>query len=396
MADRKSSWATQVTHSAPHDSEYGAFAVPIYHTSTYEFANCEIAADRFGGRDPGYFYSRMGNPTVCSLEEKVASLEGSEDGVATSSGIAAVSCLAFTFLNDGQHILVDSRVNYAIIDFFLSLSKFGITTTVEYFTNIDAFRAALRSNTRLVFFATPAPPTMTVLDIRKISEEAHTQDGVLVAVENSFGTPLVTRPLELGADLVYTDLNGVLTGHGDIQGGVVAGSKALIRALKDTGVKEMIGCVMSPHDAYLAIRGLLTLETRLRTATENAGQIAAWLESNPGVSMVFYPGLESNPGSLLAQTQMGGFGNMVGFLLKGSLEQVKVFLSALELIQYSDQVGTVQTMILQPGSLVDLPRFVNGHDASLGKGLLVLSVGLEAPGDIIADLEKGINSLLAQ
>jgi methionine-gamma-lyase len=387
------SWGTDVVHAAPHLNEFGAFTVPIYQTSTYEFANCDVAAGRFAGREPGFFYSRMGNPTVQNFEQKVAHLEGAEAAAATSSGIAAVSCIAFTFVNDGQNILVDSHVHYSIIDFFMSLHKFGITTTVEDFTSADAFRASLAPSTRLVYFATPAPPSMAVIDVREIAERAHAQDGVLVVVENTFSSPIVARPLALGADLVFDDCNGVLTGHGDVQGGVVAGPRDLVEKVKNTGVKEMVGCVMSAHEAYLAIRGMLTLDVRLARATDNAARIAAFLESQALVHQVCYPGLESNPGHAVARAQMSGFGQLVGFSLKCNVEQIRVFLGGLELIQFSDQVGSVQTMILHPASLVDRADVARGQDRFLRKYMLVLSVGIEAGDDLIMDLMKGLDRL---
>jgi methionine-gamma-lyase len=390
------SWGTEVVHGAAHRNEFGSFAVPIYHTSTYEFANCDVAAGRFAGREPGYFYSRMGNPTVQSFEAKVANLEGAEVAAATSSGISGVSCIAFTFVSDGQQILVDSHVHYAIVDFFTSLEKFGIATTVEDFTNVDAFRAALTPTTRLVYFATPAPPSMSVVNIREIAGIAHSQEGVLVVVENTFSSPIVTRPLSLGADLVFSDCNGVLTGHGDVQGGAIAGPRDLISRVKDTGVKEMIGCVMSPHEAYLAIRGMLTLDVRLARASDNAMRIALFLESHAFVHQVSYPGLESNPGYAVARAQMSGFGQLVGFSLKCSVEQIRVFLGGLELIQFSDQVGSVQTMILHPASLVARPDVAKGQDRFLRKYMLVLSVGIEAADDLIVDLIKGLDRLVRQ
>jgi methionine-gamma-lyase len=207
-------------------------------------------------------------------------------------------------------------VHYSIIDFFFCLEKFGIAAIVNDFTTVDAFQPALKPETRLVFFATPAPPSMAVIDLREIAEHAHARGDVLVVVENTLRSPIVTRPLAFGADLVFMDCNDVLTGHGDVQGGMVAGPRDLVSRVKDTGVKEMIGCVMSAHEAYLGIRGMLTLDVRLARATDNAMRIATFLESHAFVHQVCYPGLESNPGYPIARAQMSGFGTLVGFSLK--------------------------------------------------------------------------------
>jgi methionine-gamma-lyase len=376
--------ATLVVHGPKLPDEHGSLAPPVYHTSTYVFSDCDQAADMFSGRSPGFMYSRMGNPSTRNLELKVADLEGSETAAACSSAISALSSIAFSFLADSDHVLVDSHLSPEALELFTTLTKFGIQLTIANTVNLPEFIGYIQPNTKLVVIITPAPPLLVTVDIAAVSQAAKRVNAIVV-VDSSFATALITRPISLGADLVLLNASGVLTGHSDVVAGLICGPERYISVIKSRGIKDMIGCVLSPEDATLGLRGMETLKLRLFQSSENARIIVNFLNGDPVIKKLFYPGI-----SRVAR-QMDQFGNMIGFALRCTRSEVQHFLDALRLIQVSDQTGGVATMIW----LVDKHVFKYGtlEEKEIGITLLQLSVGIEAIDDLTTDLNRGLEAI---
>jgi methionine-gamma-lyase len=377
--------STRVVHGVKLNDEYGSLAPPVYHTSTYFFENCDQGADAFGGRSSGFMYSRMGNPSVRSLELKIADLEGAEAAAGTSSAMAALSSIVFSFLNDGDHVLVDSHLSPEALELFSTLSKFGIQSTIANTTNLSEFLGNIRSKTKLVIVITPAPPLLISVDIAAVARAAKRVNAIVV-VDSSFATPVITKPISFGADLVLLNASGILTGHSDVIGGLVCGPTKYILPIKSIGVKDMVGCPMSPEDATLAIRGIQTLDLRLFEASENARAIAQFLDGDAVVKKVFHPG-----DSEVARKQMSQFGNMVGFQLDCKRSEIYHFLDALQLIQLSETPGGNTTVV----HLVDKVVFEYGspEEKMAVMSMMQLSVGIEDVHDVTADLNRGLNAI---
>jgi methionine-gamma-lyase len=323
----------------------------------------------------------MGNPSVRSLELKIADLEGAETAAATSSAISALSSVAFSFLSDGDHVLVDSHLSPEALELFTALSKFGISATVANTGNLPEFLNNIRSTTKLIAIITPAPPLMTVVDIDAVARAAKRVNALLL-VDSTFATPVITKPLAHGADLVLLDASGILSGHNDVIGGLVCGSSKLITPIKSTGVKEMIGCVMSPEDATLAVKGMQTLNLRLFEASENARAISQFLEADPVVKKVFYPGQTK---------QMSQSGNMIGVQLLCKRSEIPTFLGALRLIQVAEAFGGNKTVIHMVDKVVF--EFGTPEEKTAVLSMLQISVGIEDVHDLTADLGRGLDAI---
>jgi len=385
-------FSTRAIHHAydPRQNE-GALVPPLHLTSTFTFDTAEAGGEIFAGERQGHFYSRISNPTCDLLENRMATLEGAEAGLALSSGMGAITSTLWTLLKPGDEIIIDKTL-YGCTFTYLhhGLEKWGVTVTHIDLTEPETLRAAISEKTRVVYFETPANPNMRLVDIRAVAEIAH-EAGATVVVDNTYATPYLTRPIALGADLVVHSATKYLGGHGDVVAGIVVGRAEEITEIRMVGMKDMTGAVMAPFNAMLVLRGLKTLALRLDRHCASAKVIADWLEAQPGVTKVHYPGLESFGQVALARRQMDQPGAMIAFELEGGLEAGRAMMNRLQMIQRAVSLGDAETLIQHPASMthsVYTPeeRAVHG----IGDGLIRLSVGLEEVEDILADLEQAL------
>lgn len=389
-------FATKAIHGGhKKDPVSGALTTPIYQTSTFVFDSAEQGGRRFALEEDGFIYSRLGNPTNAQLEEKMALLENGEACMSTGSGIGAITSALWTALKAGDHIVASKTLygcTYAMLNH--GISRYGVEVTFVDATNLDEVKGAMKENTKVVYLETPANPDLKLVDIEAISKIAHTVEGCMVFVDNTFCTPYLQRPLELGADVVVHSATKYLNGHGDVIAGFVVGKKDFITQVRLFGVKDMTGSVLSPFDAYLILRGMKTLQIRMDRHTKNAIEVAKFLESHPNVETVSYPGLESFLQYELAKKQMDMPGGMIAFEVKGGLEGGKKLLNSLELCTLAVSLGDCETLIQHPASMTHSPYTQEERaEAGISEGLIRISVGLEDAEDIIADLKQGLDRL---
>lgn len=384
---------TRAIHGGSYRDTFGSLGVPIYQTSTFVFENAEQGAARFALEEPGFIYSRLGNPTTNSLEEKLALLEGAEAAVATSSGMGAITSSIWPFIEAGDHI-VASKTLYGCTFAYLNhgLSKLGVEVTFVDVSDSENVRKELKENTKIVYLETPANPTMTLTDIEAIAKIAHEVEGCRVIVDNTFATPYLQRPLELGADIVVHSATKYLNGHGDIIAGIACGSAEDMAQVRLVGLKDMTGSVISPHDAFLMMRGMKTLGVRMDRHCENAQKIAEFLETHPAVEVVNYPGLESFPQYELAKKQMCKPGGMLSFEVKGGVDAGRTLMNSVKLASLAVSLGDAETLIEHPASMTHSTYSEEElAEAGIPAGLVRLSVGLEDVDDIIADLQQALD-----
>ncbi|MBM7614044.1 methionine gamma-lyase [Alkaliphilus hydrothermalis] len=392
----KKGFGTIAIHGGHHNDEFGALATPIHQTATFIFDSAEQGGNRFALEEAGYIYSRLGNPTCTQLEEKIAMLEGGEAAMATASGMGAVSSALWTALKQGDHI-VASETLYGCTYAYLShgLTRFGVEVTFVDVSNPENVRKAMKENTRVVFLETPANPTLKLTDIEAVAKIAHEKENCIVMVDNTFCTPYLQKPLELGADVIIHSATKFLNGHGDVIAGIVVGSQKFINDVRLFGVKDMTGASLSPFDAFLIIRGLKTLEIRMERHCKNAMEVAKFLETHPAVDKVYYPGLENFPQFELAQKQMKLPGAVVAFELKGGVEEGKKVMNNIELMKLAVSLGDAETLIQHPASMTHSPYNPEERKAAgIEDGLVRLAVGLENPEDIIADLKQALDLIV--
>jgi len=393
MDTKKLGFNTKLVHAGVSKDAYGSAVTPIYQTSTFAFDNAQTGADRFAGRDDGYIYTRIGNPTIRALEKNVAELENGFDGIATASGMGAVSVVYMSVLSQGVHLVSTASVygpSRGLIE--KQFCKFGVEYTYVDTSDVDNVRAALRPNTKLVYLESPSNPAMLVTDIRAVSEVAH-QHGALVAVDNTFASPHLQKPLDLGADIVFHSVTKFINGHADVVGGIiVAKDREVYKQLRATMV--ILGVNMDPHQAYLVSRGLKTLSLRVERAQENAMKVARWLEAHPKVAWVRYVGLESHPQHELVKRQMNGFGSMISFELKGGYEAGRNLMDNVHLATLAVSLGGVESLIEHPASMTHAGMSpADRLEAGITDGLVRYSVGIEDVNDLIADLEQAIGKV---
>lgn len=369
----------------------GALTPPMHMASTFAFESAEQGGAIFAGEQQGYFYSRISNPTLDLLEQRIATLEGAEAGVATASGMGAITAVMWTLLQAGDEIVTDKTLYGCTFAFFRhGLAKFGVKVTHVDLTDPGALEAAMSDRVKVVYFETPANPNMRLVDIAAISAVAHAR-GAQVVVDNTYATPALTRPIELGADVVVHSATKYLGGHGDLVGGLVAGSAETMQRVRLEGLKDMTGAVMSPFTATLIMRGLKTLALRMERHSATALEIARWLEAQPQVAAVHYPGLVSFAQHGLASRQMALPGGMIAFDLAGGYEQGIRFMNRLGMIMRAVSLGDAETLVQHPASMTHstyTPEERAAH--GIGEGLLRLSVGLEDSDDILADLAQAL------
>ena len=371
-------------------SQFGEHAEALYLTSSFVFKSAAQAAKRFSGEEAGNVYARFSNPTVSMFEERLAALEGAEACVATASGMSAIMALVLAHLKQGDHIVASNSLFGATVQLFSNiLARTGITTTFVSQTDPAAWAAAIRPETKLFFLETPSNPLTEIADIRALSAIAH-EKNILVAVDNCFCTPILQRPLNLGADLVVHSATKYIDGQGRVLGGAVCGPKHLT----DEVFKYLrtAGPTLSAFNAWVLLKGLETLKLRIQAQSTAAAELAAWLEAHPKVARVYYPGLASHPQHALAMSQQTSGGAIVTFEVKGAREQAWTVVDHCQLLSITANLGDTKTTITHPASTTH-GRITPEARAAAGisEGLLRVAVGLEAIEDLKADLERGLS-----
>ncbi|MFA7418329.1 MAG: aminotransferase class I/II-fold pyridoxal phosphate-dependent enzyme [Melioribacteraceae bacterium] len=390
MNTKNMSFDTKLIHSGGFDDQFGSAVVPIYQTSTFKFKNAQHGADCFSGASDGYIYTRIANPTIRALEKNIADLENGYDGIATSSGMSAITSVYMALLGTGSHIISTASV-YGPARGVLEkdFSRFGVEADFINTLDINLISSAIKKNTKVLYIETPANPTMEITDIQACSEIAKEHKLILV-VDNTFATPYLQKPLNLGADVVLHSVTKFINGHADIVGGVVvAKEKYIYEKIRHSMV--YMGCNMDPHQAYMVLRGVKTLSLRVERNQENAIKVAHFLEGHPKIAWVKYPGLESHPQFELAKAQMTGFGSMISFGVKGGLEAGRKLMDNVHLATLAVSLGGVETLIQHPASMTHAA--VSKEDklkAGITDDLVRLSVGIEDVKDIIADLSQAL------
>jgi methionine-gamma-lyase len=394
MQNRDKNFETLVIHGA-HDSKelLGSLTTPIFQTSTFAFDSAEQGENRFNGNEEGYVYSRLGNPTVRALEERIAALEGGEAGLAFSSGMAAVSAILFALTKSKNHIICSKGV-YGCTFGLLHLmdEKYDVKHDYCEMETEEQIRKLIRPETVCIYVETPINPTMKLVDLQMVVKIAK-EHNLTVVVDNTFCTPYLQRPLELGCDVVLHSATKYIGGHGDVIGGLVAGKKDFLERDAMTTRKD-IGGVLSPFDAWLLLRGLKTLPVRMDRHCSNASKIFEHLKSHPKVKNAFYPG---DPGHLdykIMKKQMKQAGGLISFEIKGSKQDAQAFLNRLTFIKVAVSLGDAQTLIQHPASMT---HAVVPKESRLKMGitdqLIRLSVGLEAWEDIWQDMKEALDQL---
>lgn len=397
MVKENSGFGTKAIHGGKmKDTQYGALTMPIYQTSTFEFDCCEQGGRRFAGEEKGYIYTRLGNPSISAVENKVALLEGGEACAAASSGMGAVSACLWSIAGAGKHILADETLygcTFALLNH--GMIRYGVEVTFVDTSDLEQVKANLKENTVCVYLETPANPNLKISDIQAVAELAHAYNpAIQVVCDNTFASPYLQRPLELGADVVVHSATKYLNGHGDVIAGFVVGTEAFINEVKMFGLKDMTGATLGPFEAFLIMRGLKTMEIRMERHCENAKKVAEYLVKQEKVERVYYPGLETHPGYEIAKKQMQDFGAMISFEVKGGKEGGMKFVNSLSMIPIAVSLGDAETLVQHPASMT---HSVYTEDelkaAGISAGLIRLSVGLENAEDIIADLELGFSKI---
>ena len=385
---------TKVIHAGQEpDPLFGGVSVPIYQSSTFAFQNAEQGAARFAGREKGYIYTRIANPTIKALEDSVASLENGYGGIATSSGMSAISTVLFGLLEKGSHLISTASV-YGATRVMVEniLSRFDVVADFTDTSKIDNIRRLIRSETKLLFIETPANPTLVLTDIAACAQLAR-ENNLLLVVDNTFASPIIQNPLDLGADIVIHSVTKFLNGHSDVVGGVIVPrEESIYQQLRK--IMPLLGGNMDPHQAWLVLRGIKTLALRVEKSQENAFKLAQFLADHPQVAWVNYPGLKSHPQHDLARRQMRGFGAMICFGLKGGYEAGKKMINSVKIATLAVSLGGVESLIQHPASMTHagVPQ-KEKEQAGITDDLIRLSVGCEGFEDLKADLEQALSQV---
>ncbi|WP_298364323.1 methionine gamma-lyase [Azospirillum sp.] len=386
-------FATRAIHHGYDPMQHnGALVPPVYMTSTFAFPDAATGGQRFAGEGKGYIYTRLGNPTLNLLEERLAILEGGEAALATASGMGAITSALWTIVQPGDEVIVDKTLYGCTFSFLRhGLARFGVTVTHVDLTDVANLESALSDKTRVVYFETPANPNMRVVDIAAVAAAAHRR-GALVMVDNTYCTPLLQRPLELGADLVVHSATKYLGGHGDLTAGAVIGGAELLGRIRMVGLKDMTGAVLSASDANLILRGLKTLELRMERHCSSARLAADLIAAHPAVKAVHFPGLPSHPQHAVAKRQMSDFGGMIAFELIDGYAGGLRFMDALRLVTRAVSLGDAETLVQHPASMTHSTYTAEERALyGISDGLVRLSVGLETPADLLADLSQALD-----
>ena len=392
--DLDPAFATRAVRIGHHRTAEGEHSEPIFATSSFVFQSAAEAAARFGGESAGNIYSRFTNPTVRAFEERLAALEGGEACVATASGMAAILAVCMGLLQAGDHIVASrSLFGSTTMLFNKYLSRFGIGTSYCTLCDLDAWEAAIGSRTRLLFCETPSNPLTEMVDLGALAELARRR-GCLLAVDNCFCTPVLQRPLELGADLVIHSATKYLDGQGRCVGGAVVGDRQRVGE-EVFGVLRTAGPTMSPFNAWVFLKGLETLQLRMEAHSRGAAALADWLAVQPGIERVYYPGRPDHPQHHLVGVQQQGGGGIVAFDVRGGRAGAWGVIDATRLLSITANLGDTKTTITHPASTTHGRLSPEERAASgIGEGLIRVAVGLEAVVDIQADLARGLSSIL--
>ncbi len=369
----------------------GALDTPIYQSTTFVSSSADEMAAVFGEQQPGYMYTRYGNPTIHALESKMAALEAGEAALATASGMAAISTAVLGYVKTGDHAVAARSLYGAAYDFFSrKLPRFGAQTSFVGATRIEDFERAVLPNTKLIYFETPSNPVLDIIDIERLAALARSRQLPLV-VDNTFASPALQQPISLGVTVVVHSATKYLCGHGDAMGGIIVGPRDKIAELNREVVRDF-GGVISPFNAWLILRGIHTLHLRMAAQCANAQQIAEFLSTHPKVERVNFPGLGSHPGHAIARKQMKAFGAMISFEVKGGLEAGKKVMDRVKIFSRAASLGDTRSLIVHPASTSHraVPR-QERLAAGVSDGLVRLSVGVEAAEDLTGDLEQALS-----
>lgn len=378
--------AIRTGHTRSFEGEHGE---PIFLTSSFVYENAAEAAAKFSGEVPGNIYSRFTNPTVAMFEKRLAAMDGAERAVATSSGMGALLSVCMAFLKAGDHVICSRAVFGSIVALFEKyVAKFGVDVTFVDLNDLDAWKNAMRPETRILFIESPSNPLAEIADIPALAEIAHSQNAMLV-VDNSFCTPVLQQPLKLGADLVMYSATKYIDGQGRALGGAVTGSYKLLEEV--FGVVRTLGPSMSPFNAWVFLKGLETLRLRMKAHCENAQQLAEWLNQHENVEKVYYAGLPEHIGHERAAKQQQGFGGIVSFVVKGGREGAWKVIDNTQFISITGNLGDVKSTITHPATTTHGKLSPEAKQAAgIQEGLIRVSVGLEDISDIIRDLDRGL------
>ncbi|MFH1195818.1 MAG: aminotransferase class I/II-fold pyridoxal phosphate-dependent enzyme [bacterium] len=393
MKNEKSGFNTKLIHAGEIDDQFHSATVPIYQTSTFSFENADEGAKCFAGESDGYIYTRIANPTINALERQMTALENGYAGIAVSSGMAAATTIFLTLLSSGNHIVsTDAIYGPARSVMESQFVRFGFQSTYINTANIENVKKAIQPNTKILYVESPANPTMDITDIEACSKIAH-EHGILLVVDNTFSSPYLQNPLNLGADIVFHSMTKSINGHADVVAGMIV-TKGIFVYNQLRSMMINLGCNMDPHQAYLVMRGLKTLGIRIDRSQQNALKVASFLEQHPKVDWIKYPGLKSHPQYDLAKKQMKGSGSMISFGLKGGFDAAKKLMNNLDLALLAVSLGGVETLIQHPASMTHSKVSAeNKMKAGITDDLVRLSVGIEDVEDIIADLENGLKKV---
>lgn len=379
--------ALRTGHTRSFEGEHGE---PIFLTSSFVYANAAEAAAKFSGQEPGNIYSRFTNPTVAMFEKRLAAIEGAERAVATSSGMAAIMALAMSFLKQGDHVICSRAVFGSTVAMFEKyVAKFGVQVDFVDLTDLSAWENAIQDNTKLLFVESPSNPLAEVADIQALADLAHAH-GALLAIDNSFCTPVLQQPIKFGADLVVYSATKYLDGQGRALGGAVVGSHALLEEVY--GYVRTTGPSMSPFNAWVFLKGLETLRLRMREHSSNAQKLAEFLDAHAKVEKVYYAGLSAHVGHELAAKQQTGFGGIVSFEVQGGREGAWTVIDHTQFISITGNLGDAKSTITHPATTTHGKLSADAKAAAgIREGLIRVSVGLEDIDDIIRDLSRGLD-----
>jgi methionine-gamma-lyase len=386
--------ATKIIHGSKIKNALHPLSQPIYQTSTFVFDSLsefkKVRNDIYH-HNKGFNYTRISNPTNDALEKKIACLENAQACVVTASGMGAIGSTLLTFLKSGDHAVVDTQVYDGTNSLFKEiLTNLGITVSFVDFNNLQAFKKALRKNTKIAYFETPTNPQLKINDIQSISQIAHSfNKNIKVIIDGTITSPYLQTPIDLGVDLVIHSLTKYINGHGDVIGGAISGKQADINKIRFCGIKFITGSVLSPHDAFLVLRGIKTLNLRMRQHSESALKIATFLNQDKHFKNVLYPGLPSHANHVIAKKQMpNGFGGLISFEINGAFLQAIKFVDSLELFSKAVSLG-------DPESLVNFSAGMSIDPKAKKDTFIRFSIGLEDADDLIEDIKSAIKKAFA-
>jgi methionine-gamma-lyase len=399
MTKQEYGFSTIAVHGRRHAGKHEAsgpirpVSTPIVQSSTFSFESAEQGARIFAGEEKGYYYTRMGNPTTAVLEQAMAALEGGEDALAFASGLAATVAGIFAITRAGEEFIASNTLYGGTHGLFAGqFPNFDVKAIEIDGTNPDNFEKSITDKTSLIFIETPANPTLTLIDIRKVADIAH-RHGIPLIVDNTFCTPYYQRPLELGADIVLHSATKYIGGHGDTVAGILVGSKEYIEKARK-GIFKDFGATISPFNAWLLLRGLRTLPVRMEKHSANALEIARYLSSHPKIKQVHYPGLASHPQHELAKSQMSGNSGIIAFDMEGGREAGRILMNSVKLWTLAVSLGDVDSLIQHPATMTHVSYSDEAlREAGITGGLVRLSAGLEDADDLIEDLDQALNQI---